>query len=84
MRLIPLPAHPLIWLSVSRQRQEYKVFQQLLKMVPRLPERLMEKSEEECMMIADLVSVSFYSSDSLLDHASSIGDSKGHSEREVR
>jgi hypothetical protein len=32
-------------------------------MVPRLPERLMESSEEECMMIADLVSASFYSSD---------------------
>jgi hypothetical protein len=31
------------------------VFQQLLQMVPRLNERLLEGSEEECMMMSDLV-----------------------------
>jgi hypothetical protein len=59
----PLPANQLTWLSSSRQRQEYRVFQQLLKMVPRITEHLMESSEEECMMIADLVCFSFCSSD---------------------
>ena len=48
---------------MSRQRQEYKVFQQLLKMVPQLTERLMESLEEEYMITADLVGVSVYSSD---------------------
>jgi hypothetical protein len=59
----PLPANQLTRLSLSRQRQEYRVFPQLLKMVPRITERLMESSEEECMMIADLVCFSFCSSD---------------------
>ncbi|KAM6493885.1 hypothetical protein JOM56_010246 [Amanita muscaria] len=39
----------------AEQRKEYNVFQQLLQMVPRLNERLMEGSEEECMSIADLI-----------------------------
>jgi hypothetical protein len=34
---------------------EYKVFQQLLGMVPHLNERLAAGSEEECMIMADLV-----------------------------
>ncbi|KAM6493058.1 hypothetical protein JOM56_011192, partial [Amanita muscaria] len=39
----------------AEQRKEYNVFRQLLQMVPRLNERLMEGSEEECMSIADLI-----------------------------
>jgi hypothetical protein len=31
------------------------VFQKLLRMVPHLPERLMEVSNEECMVIVELV-----------------------------
>ena len=57
-----LPSDRLSQCSPSRQRKEYKVFQQLLKMVPLLSECLMETSEEECMMMADLVGVSVYPS----------------------
>ena len=38
----------------SRQRKEYVVFQQLLQ-ISHLSERLLEVSEEECIVIADLV-----------------------------
>ena len=38
-----------------RARKEYLVFNKLLQMVPRLTERLMEASDEESMMVADLV-----------------------------
>lgn len=38
-----------------RDRKEYRVFQKLLRMVPRLIERLSEASNEETMMIAHLV-----------------------------
>ena len=57
-----LPSDHLNQRSPSRQRKEYKVFQQLLKMVPHLRECLMETSDEECMMMADLVGVSVYPS----------------------
>ena len=38
-----------------RRRTEHRIFQQLLKSVPHLMERLMECSNEESMQIADLV-----------------------------
>src|SRR5271163_631139 len=38
-----------------RARKEYRVFQKLLQMVPRLFERLTEASDEESMTMADLV-----------------------------
>jgi hypothetical protein len=38
-----------------RARKEHRAFQKLLQMVPRLTERLMEASDEESMMVADLV-----------------------------
>ncbi|KAM6503022.1 hypothetical protein JOM56_002999 [Amanita muscaria] len=37
----------------AEQRKEYNVFRQLLQMVPRLNERLMEGSEEECIARSD-------------------------------
>jgi hypothetical protein len=51
------------------------VFQKLLRMVPHLPERLMEVSNEECMVIAELVCLFFRESIYL---SSPITDSKGH------
>ena len=74
---IPLLAPQPTWLSVNRQRQEYKVFQHLLKMVPHLTEHLMESPEEKCMMIADFVGVP-------LSFASSFENSNRHSKREVK
>lgn len=41
--------------SEFRERQEYTVFRELLRMVPGLEARLMESSEEETIAIADLV-----------------------------
>jgi hypothetical protein len=41
--------------SERRARKEYRVFQKLLQMVPRLLERLTAASEEESMLVADLV-----------------------------
>ena len=38
-----------------RQRKEYAVFRELLRMVPGLEARLMESSEEQVANIADLV-----------------------------
>lgn len=38
-----------------RARKEHRAFQKLLQMVPRLTERLLESSDEESMMMADLV-----------------------------
>ena len=38
-----------------RARKEHQAFQKLLQMVPRLTERLMEASDEESTMVADLV-----------------------------
>jgi hypothetical protein len=38
-----------------RARGEHRVFQKLLQMVPRLTERLLGASDEESMMMADLV-----------------------------
>ena len=38
-----------------RARKENRAFQKLLQMVPRLTERLMEASDEESTMVADLV-----------------------------
>ena len=79
-----LPSDHLNQYSPSRQRKEYKVFQQLLKMV-HLREHLMETSDEECMMMADLVGVSVSESLSNCHNiALSIEDSEGHSERKIR
>jgi hypothetical protein len=39
----------------SRERREHQVFRKLLNLVPGLEERLMEGSEEETRMVADLV-----------------------------
>ena len=39
-----------------RERREHRVFQELLKSVPGLEERLMEGSEEEVDIVAELVS----------------------------
>jgi hypothetical protein len=58
-----------------RQRKEYKAFQQLLRMVPRLNERLMEGSEEECIMVADFVRLP---NDELLNSVSFTQASKGY------
>jgi hypothetical protein len=51
------------------------VFQKLLRMVPHLPERLMEISNEECMVMAELVRLFFHES---IYPSSPIKDSKGH------
>jgi hypothetical protein len=42
---------------LNRDRKEHRVFQKLLQIVPRFLERLMEASEEECFIIAELVSL---------------------------
>ena len=61
------------------------MFQQLLKMVPHLREHLMETSDEECMMMADLVGVSVSESLSNCHNiVSSIEDSEGHSECKIQ
>jgi hypothetical protein len=39
----------------GRERREHRVFQQLLRMVPGLEERIMEGSGEEIGHVADLV-----------------------------
>jgi hypothetical protein len=59
-KFILLLMQPIAQCSASRQRKEHKVFQLLLKMVPHLTECLMEDSEEECMVIADLVGVCLF------------------------
>lgn len=41
--------------SERRARKEYQVFQKLLQMVPRLFERLTEASDEESMLVGELV-----------------------------
>ena len=38
-----------------RARKEHRAFQKLLQMVPRLTERLIEASDEESTIVADLV-----------------------------
>ena len=38
-----------------RARGEHRVFKKLMELVPRFTERLLEASDEESMMIADLV-----------------------------
>ena len=38
-----------------RQRREYGVYKQLMKMIPGLEERLLQGSEEEILHIADMV-----------------------------
>ena len=45
-----------------RARREHRVLQKLLQMVPRLLERLMRASNEECMVIAELVRLMFHQS----------------------
>ena len=40
----------------TRERKEYSVFRELMKMVPNLEDRLMSSSEEGVMAIAELVS----------------------------
>ena len=43
---------------IYRERREHRVFQELLKSVPGLEERLLQGSEEEVDIIADLVNFS--------------------------
>jgi len=43
---------------ILREEQEHRIFQSLLKMIPSLECRLLESSEEELRLIADLVGVS--------------------------
>ena len=55
-----LCAVPLCWLHnftrlLCRCRREYRVFQKLLGMVPHLGDRLVDCSNEESMVMADLV-----------------------------
>jgi hypothetical protein len=38
-----------------RQKREYGVYKQLMKMVPGLKEHLLEGSEEEILHVADMV-----------------------------
>jgi hypothetical protein len=40
---------------ILRQKREYGIYKQLMKMVPGLEERLLEGSEEEILHIADMV-----------------------------
>lgn len=55
-------------LSNYRARKEHGVFQKLLRTVPRLTERLMEASDEESMMTADLVCLTVAPEFNLLSH----------------
>lgn len=41
--------------TTNRERKEYAVFKELLRMIPSLEARLMESSEEAVISIADLV-----------------------------
>lgn len=66
--------------SDYRQRKEYNVFLQLLRMVPHLTERLAESSNEEYTMVADLVRLTGALNPSL----SLLLDSKRHVKRQVR
>ena len=50
----PLKILPLT-LDIHRERKEYAVFRELLRLVPGLEGRLMESSEEQVIHIADLV-----------------------------
>jgi hypothetical protein len=43
---------------IPREEQEHRIFQSLLKMIPSLECRLLESSEEELRLIADLVGAS--------------------------
>jgi hypothetical protein len=40
---------------VPRERREHRVFNKLLQLIPALEDRLMEKSEEEITLMAELV-----------------------------
>jgi hypothetical protein len=42
---------------VFRERREHRVYETLLKMVPKLEERLMTASEEEVAMVSELASI---------------------------
>ena len=44
---------PSYW--THRERREHRVFKELLQMVPGLEERLLQSSEEEARLVADLV-----------------------------
>jgi hypothetical protein len=67
--------------SCCRDRKEHRVFQRLLRMVPHLPERLMEVSNEECMVIAELVRL--FSPESIY-LSSPVKDSEGHIQCTIR
>ena len=41
--------------GIPREEQEHRIFQSLLQMIPSLEGRLVESSEEELRLIADLV-----------------------------
>jgi hypothetical protein len=44
-------------MSSVRERREHRVYETLLKTIPNFEERLMNSSEEEIAMIADLASL---------------------------
>ena len=49
--------HPIITCSgFIRERREHRIFQELLKGIPGLEERLMTGSEDEVVVVAELVS----------------------------
>jgi hypothetical protein len=53
---LPVLDHKLTILPLNfRERREHRVFRTLLNMVPGLEERLVQGTEEEVRMIADLV-----------------------------
>jgi len=42
-------------LSLCRERREHRIFERMLQMIPGLEKRLLEGSNEEVVMIAELV-----------------------------
>jgi hypothetical protein len=62
----PLRLHSSVLMVFGRERREHRVFQELLKSVPGLEERLMEGSEEEVGLLAELVSSQSVSSTNIL------------------
>ena len=43
--------------ACQRERREYAIFKELMKLVPKLQERIIMGSEEEVIIVADLVSI---------------------------
>lgn len=66
-----------------RSRREFLAFQELLRMVPHLEDRLVEGTDEEAVAIADLVRVSCIQT-LLIDLNVMISDPEGRLQRKVR